>query len=150
MVIIGVLLSLASLSLSGDRREDLLYEEARRLSALIRLARDDAIINLHSIGFAATENSYQFLLTKKSQWLPFDSDTPFKQRHLSPGAGLNLEVEGVGMTTGSETEGRLPAVVFWSSGEVTPFQLMLALDGEQRYRLMVNAVGDITLDTPSI
>ncbi|MES9901050.1 MAG: type II secretion system minor pseudopilin GspH [Sedimenticola sp.] len=150
VVIIGVMLSLASLSLSGDRREDLLREEARRLHALIGLARDDAIVNLHSVGFSVSENSYRFLLKKKGLWQPFAADQVFKQRSLSHGMGLNLEVEGVEVVDGVKTVKLLPAVVFWSSGEVTPFSLLLELDGKQRYRLVVNAVGEMSFDTSTI
>ena len=43
LVIISVLLTLAATSLSGDRRESLLQEEAKRLYSLMHLEKDAAM-----------------------------------------------------------------------------------------------------------
>lgn len=150
LVVIGVVLTAASLSLRGDRRADLLQEEAERLVALTRLAREEAIQRGQELGLRFDADRYTFLGFEGDRWEPLAGDPIFRQRSLPAEVRLRVVVEGVSLERIRARRARArqaaPDVVLWSSGEVTPFQAVLEVSGlEASYALDVRAAGTLQL-----
>lgn len=151
LVVIGVVLTAASLSLRADRRADLLQEEAERLLALTRLAREEAIQRGQEIGLHFEPDRYVFLGLDGDRWEPLAGDPIFRQRSLPPEVTLRVAIEGVALERIRSRRARsgqvMPDVVLWSSGEVTPFRAVLAVPGLQGvYALDARAAGSLQLE----
>ncbi|MCU0936997.1 MAG: GspH/FimT family protein [Gammaproteobacteria bacterium] len=151
LVVVGVLLTAAALSMRGDRAGDLLREEANRLVALTRLARDEAVLRGEELGLRVEPGRYAFLIHQRERWVPLDDVAVFRPRPIPDLLTLRLEVDGVEVSTQDVEErgraGRLPHVVLWSSGEITPFVAVLTVteDPTAEYSLVGSAAGTLTL-----
>jgi general secretion pathway protein H len=150
IVIIGVVLTFATLSLRGDRRADLLQEEAERLLALTRLAQDEAVLRGEEIGLRVGTDRYEFLTYATDRWVAVEQDAVLRAREVPPELTLELEVEGYKSARDRQgtRAGRAsgPDVVLWSSGEVTPFRAVMRVAGAgEGYTLDGTLDGTLTL-----
>ncbi|SFF32457.1 general secretion pathway protein H [Fontimonas thermophila] len=167
VLIIGIMLTFATLSV-GDRASiDTLDSEARRLEQLFRLAQEEAELNGRELGFRYTDQGYQFLVIgSDGQWLPV-AEGPLRPRRLPPPLQLALRVEDrpvppaqeiVTPTTGDtaapipraadETDDDRPPlrpqVMILSSGEFSPFVLdVRAQNLRQGWRIAGTLLGQI-------
>jgi general secretion pathway protein H len=127
MVIIGLGIGLATVAL-GDSSRDRINEEADRLSALVTLAMDEAMLESQEMGLRVDAQSYQFFtLGADNQWNAVDSnDDVFRKRELPAGIELTLERDDKldpEELDWEENEG--PQIFIYTSGEMTPFTLRI-------------------------
>ncbi|HUR41624.1 MAG TPA: type II secretion system minor pseudopilin GspH [Verrucomicrobiae bacterium] len=155
IVIIGVIASLAVLSIGDRALDDRLDIEARRLQELIALAAEQAVMQGAELGFVQTADGYAFLALKPepdkpARWLPLDDASPLHPRALSEPMYLELLVEGRAvkpLAADVEPEQLKPQVMLLSSGETTEFTLALrAREYAPRYELKGDALGRFTLE----
>lgn len=129
MVIIGVVISFAVLSLKGN--DNSLDEEARRLQALIALAGQEAVLQSRELAMEFTSEGYDFLAFDGEQWQPISDDDVFRARHLPEDLVIEYQAEGDQLTVGKKDDEAVPPrIYFLSSGEATPFRLTLHHRGE--------------------
>lgn len=145
IVIVGIVSAVALLSfgLLGDDRE--LQREARRLSSLIQLANDEAMMQGRDYGIEFVQSGYRFVehdpLTE--QWVELVGDEVLRPRQLENEAEFDLyledrrillDTEAVELTIEDEEDRSVdqelideytPHVLIMSSGDVTPFELTL-------------------------
>jgi len=146
IVIIGVLVTFATLSVGDRALSDQLQLEARRLNATLRFAAEEAEIKGILIGFRYTGEYYQFLtLGKEGAWEALDTG-PFRKRALSAPFRLDLQVEGRPVPPAQEPkdedEGPQPQLILLPSGEVTAFRMALRAGAlRESYRLEADALG---------
>ena len=134
LVIVGITLSFAVLSLGLRSDKDIVLEESRRLTALMQLASEEAVLQGRELAMQFEGNDYRFLILEKDRWQVIETDKLFRQRSLPEGLQAELVVEGIGKPPAS-TSGRL--IYFYSSGEVSPFQLSLQ-DSQRKYLYTIN------------
>jgi general secretion pathway protein H len=134
LVIVGITLSFAVLSLGLRSDKDRLSEESRRIAALMQLASEEAVVQGRELALQFDDRSYRFLVLDKNQWQAIETDEILRERHLPDGLQAELVVEGRNQTTATAS-GRL--VYFYSSGEVSPFRLNLQ-DNQHQYQYHVN------------
>lgn len=108
-VILGVLSTGAMLSISNNSQDKRLKKEALRLNQLLRLAEDEALLNLDIVGVHVMRNGYAFYRRKtgtegKVSWEAFDADGRMRQRSLPDGITIELELEAqlVALSTADE------------------------------------------------
>lgn len=123
LVLIGIFATFAMLSLRGSDESDRLAEEVQRLSVLLQLNRDEALLRGEQRGIRFSETGYTFMqLSDAGEWQPV-ADTDFKQTHeLPPGISLALWVDNRSLDL-DEVPAQLPQVVLLSSGETTEFRV---------------------------
>jgi len=73
MTIIGITLGMVSLNAIPSPRQDL-ENEAKRLTLLLQLARDEAIVRNRQVAFEATPERYRFLVRTDEGWVPVTKD----------------------------------------------------------------------------
>ena len=87
LFIIGITLSFAVVNVTTSEQEEV-EDEANRLMALIRIARENAILDAEDLAVAFTDEGYRFEKYDGAEWQPLDDSTlrfrPFPQ---------NLKVE---------------------------------------------------------
>ncbi|MCU0937064.1 MAG: type II secretion system minor pseudopilin GspH [Gammaproteobacteria bacterium] len=148
LAIVGIVLSAVSLSLRGDRRAELLQDEAERLQALTRLAQEQAVLRGETLGVRFGPDGYAFLVRGSQGWRTLTADSVLRPRRVPFEVLLQLSVEGVAVSDleSRAPDGALPDVVLWTSGEVTPFRLVLGVrDGVTAWSLTGSAQGTLRL-----
>ena len=120
LVIIGIILSFASISFDGGGMERRAEREVQRLAALIRLYHQEGILKNRQLALRVLPDRYQFLRLEGEQWQPLEDDPVFRERTLPE--GLRMEIEDVEATPDEEEEDGVMLFLL-SSGEATPFEL---------------------------
>lgn len=145
--IIGIILSFATLNLGGRALDDRAEEEVRRLQAIFELARDEAGLTGFQLGWLADEERYQFLALQESGWAQYAERGPFRARPLEKPFRIKLQVEDFSIGADDEAQQISPQIIFFSSGEVTPFSLQLSAPQlDVIYKLSGNLLGQISLE----
>jgi general secretion pathway protein H len=150
VVIIGVMATLAVLSIGNRSLDDRLALEARRLQELFALAADEAVLQGVELGFVQTPEGYEFLVLKDGRWGPLEDPGPLRARALAEPFYLSLQVDGRAVApvpAGDDKVELKPQVVLLSSGDATEFILDLkARQYDPYYRLHGDLLGRTTLD----
>ena len=133
IVIIGVMVSMATLSiglLGADRQSE---EEARRVWAVITQAREEAELQAIDLALFVGATDYEFLRfdTRRNQWVPVIDDKLYAQRALPEGLRFRLWLEGREIvlkpalpdrSKKDENEKAPPQLTVLSSGDDVPFE----------------------------
>ncbi|MDJ0807236.1 MAG: type II secretion system minor pseudopilin GspH [Gammaproteobacteria bacterium] len=145
ILIIGIIINFAVISLDIHKPSDTLKTEARRLTSLIELASEEALLRSQLIGIAIDENSYEFLTFDEDQWRPVD-DAVFRTRTLPDDIRLELLTEQ-STEDANQTETKKPGIVLMTSGESTAFELKISSDLiDNYYRISGAETGTLELD----
>lgn len=158
LVIIGVLVSFAVLSLGDGGKRDRLMEEGKRLAALIELASDQAVLEGREWGVHVAADGYLFMSLKDGKWQEVTGDNLFRARQLEDGFSLELRMEDVAVTL-TPSEGQTdvkedtplaPQAFLMSSAERTPFEVVITAPGGEPV-IVVDAplMGAVTLHEPT-
>ena len=158
IVIIGVMVSMATLSiglLGADREVE---EETRRFWAVVRQAREEAELQAIDVAVFVGTTDYEFLRfdTRRNEWQPIVDDSLYAQRPLPEGLRFRLWMESrelvlkPGLPDRSkkdENEKWPPQVTVLSSGDVVPFELHIERDAAPAlWRLTSLADGDLRIE----
>jgi general secretion pathway protein H len=96
VVIIGIVITGAILSLGGTGRDRQLEAERDRLTALIDYVRDRGALMATEYGIRCGVHGYRFVYfdNRTNQWMPETLDDTLRLRKLPAGLDLQLVVEG--------------------------------------------------------
>lgn len=170
IVIIGVIVSAATLAFSvlgGDREAE---DESRRVWALLQQAREEAELQGIDIGVYVAGSAYEFLRfdPRRRIWLPIQGDALYVPRELPEGLRFRVWLESreivlqpqlpkreIKEDTEDETthpalqersrksvDERPPQIVVMSSGEIMPFELRIERDGAEALWRVVSQPDD--------
>jgi general secretion pathway protein H len=142
IVIIGVVIAGAVLSLGSAGRDSQLEQERDRLVALIEYVRERAALQTVEYGLHCEQGGFLFVMydTRTAQWLEDPLDEALRPRRLPPGLEIALRVEDrpLVLRTRADAAKRsappdlTPQIMLFSSGELTAFKLTLARSGTGR------------------
>jgi general secretion pathway protein H len=155
IVIIGIMLSLATLSI-GTATDDGVDEHSRRFEALLELALEEASIKGREIGLRFYQHHYEFSARVAAVdkdglpvwiWEPLEADRLLRPRNLGEDITLDLELEGnqVVLEYERDTEDPyVPQVFIFSSGDISPaFMLRVRPSfNSNGMKLTVNEMGE--------
>jgi len=161
IAIIGIVMSIALLSIGllGDDRE--IQKQGRRMIALVQVAQDEAIMQGREFGLEVMSDAYRFVeydpLT--NLWGDLIGDDTLRMRQLPEDVEFDLFLEGQPVLLELEpaefddpkkaglrdiSENYAPHILIFSSGDMTPFELhILRTGGDERVVLQSNLLGDI-------
>jgi general secretion pathway protein H len=119
VAILGILVTIATLSVDAVGAGRKVEREAHRLQALIELACERAQLSGHDQGVHAMNHGYAF-----SQWMPngwrVESIGELRPRTIE--AGLQLSLRRADLTLElADTPSPEPQLVCFAAGELTPF-----------------------------
>jgi len=152
VVIIGIISSMAVVSirvLGGDHEMD---QEAARLAAVLGQAREEAMLQGRDVGLRVDARGYDFLRydTRSERWLAVSGDPLLRERTMPDGVNLDLLLESrpvllKARSAGTEAQALLPQVVVQASGDLVPFEVRLRRDGTDEVRRVAgSADGKLT------
>ena len=153
VVIIGIFFTAFTLSLGvtgGDRD---LEEEVDRLSALMDLAAEEAILQGREYGLWLDREGYEFFVFSPDTrtWISAADDEFFRPRRLKEDMEFKLWLEGRAVVLGDPVnpEDPRPHVMILSSGELTPFEIhMERTFGDEKYTYTGEADGTTEIISP--
>jgi len=144
LVIVGVTISMISLSIGTRGPQTVLTEQARRLAALIDMAGQQAVMSSEQYGMRFTPHGYEFMVLDEKNWHPVADDTILRPRRLAAGMRLTLKVSGQTVALGAGGDDTKPDVYLYSTGERTPFTATLRIEsGGAPVRVVVPFSGRI-------
>jgi general secretion pathway protein H len=161
IAIVGIVMSIALLSLGllGDDRE--LRTEGRRMIALVRVAQDEATMQGREFGLEMMASSYRFVEYDPvtGLWSEMIDDDVLRTRRLPEDVEFDLFIEGQHVLLDPEpaeletpeesvyrdpSETYVPHILIFSSGDMTAFDLhILRRVDDQVVVLQSNLLGDI-------
>ena len=140
MTIIGITLGMVSLNAIPSPRQDL-EDEAKRLTLLLQLARDEAIVRNRQVAFEASPERYLFLVRTDTGWVPLTRDDLLRERPFrNAPVRLMLDPPPPGFNESLR-------VVFGREPVDKPFVLTLA-SGNYSVAIRADGVGHFTVVEP--
>ncbi len=129
VVIIAILFTITTLSMDATDRDDPAREDIERVSALIDLAGDRAIIEGGEYGLHISRDGYRFMqyFGEEGGWITPD-DRAFRHRDWPEDVEVELEADGGRVELDSELDEDdepTPQILLTATGESTPFTLVL-------------------------
>jgi general secretion pathway protein H len=147
VVIIGIITSMAVISvnvLGGDHE---MQQEAERLQAILIQSREDALLQSRDLGLRIDESSFEFLEYdgRTERWRPVLGDPLLRERTLAPGLRLRLRLEDRDVQLkprrpGTARAPTYPHVILQASGEIVPFDVIFSRDGTDEQRRVSGTV----------
>ena len=130
LTILAVLTGTVMLSFTGAESEQALKGAAERMAMRIELARQHALTRNREWGIYVEDAGYRFaeLDPEQQAWIEM-SQRPFNENDLPELVGLSLEVDEYDSLP-FENDEDLPQILIFSSGEITPFTLLLEPEWE--------------------
>jgi general secretion pathway protein H len=150
LVIIGILAMLATLSVGilGEDRQ--IEDEMRRLTDAIALLQEQAQLEGRDYGILLETARYEFQRFDafEQRWKPVEGDPVLSGRELPPDLAFELFLEGrpVLLRRERNEDARLPQLVAWGSGEMTPYRLTMVRSGGARITLVGGFDGSIEIE----
>ena len=152
MVIIGIMLTFATIGFGGRSVDDRIQFEARRLDRTLRFALEEAEIKGLVIGFRYLPDRYEFLVPGDKGWEPYTGG-PFRPHPFAAPLTLQLRVEDRVVPPAQESEkgdekaDPKPQIMLLPSGEVTAFRLVVGAGGSRtQYAVESDALGRFSFD----
>jgi len=170
ILVIGILVTFAMLSIGNRPMEDKLENEARRMQAITQLAAEESEAKGVEIGLRFSETGYRLLaLSDQTKlWQDYEKDGSLRRRVLADPVHVSLRVDGRPIEllpeqpplteeqekkekdsfspTAAAKKKLEPQILLLSSGEMTPFALDLMAPGVGfLYRLEGDTLGRLTL-----
>jgi general secretion pathway protein H len=150
VLIIGILAALATLSIGllGEDRE--IEDESARLADAIALLQEQAQLEGRDYGILLEAARYEFQRFDafEQRWVVIEGDPALRARELPAGLAFELTLEGRVLLLRREPvpEARLPQLVAWGSGEMTPYRLAIVRQGGSRITLVGLVDGSIEIE----
>jgi general secretion pathway protein H len=140
IVIIGVIVSAATLAVGVMGRDRQAEDEARRLWAVMQQAREEAELQTLDLSAFVSRNYYEFLRFEPRQdtWVPITDDRLYAPRQLPEGLTVRLWTDSREVVLKPTPPNRndkdehkkwAPQLTVLASGEIMPFELQIERDG---------------------
>ena len=153
VAIIGILTGVVVVNFTGASDAQQMESQAEQLMLRMDLARQRALQRNRELGFSVAPDGYSFIEMEREtgRWLAL-TERPFAAVELADTLELSLRVDGLDedddaspdydlpISEAAEDGDPVPDIVFFRSGELTPFQLTLS-DFDRRRGWVVSSDG---------
>lgn len=162
VALIGIMLTAVVISIGDGGREKHMENEARRLVAVAKLARDEAVLMSQELAMVIGDNDYNFQRFGEKTWEPLADERILTRHELQDGLELELELESYAFTPkrkkskskdrdSYEEDDTVVRVYFLSSGEMQPFILYIKEQDNPdsvRFKVTADQEGEISWEGP--
>lgn len=133
LLIVTVMAGVTVANLPGFVRTADLDTEARRIELLFNMLRTEAMLDSREFGFRPTTSGYEFVSFDDAAGAWRTAVSPFQPRTLPDGLRLIVRADNDGLEGFGEG---LPPILVLSSGETTPFDVILEIKGSDDSRTL--------------
>lgn len=167
LIVIGITISFVTLSIGVGGRPVELKNEAEKLTGMLQLALEEAVLTGKPIGLRidetldrrGTQFNYEWSVLEQGQWQPFEQHPVLQDGQVTEGIELDLTLEGIETKLGEEreedddsklTETYQPDIFILQSGELSAFKLYITNPElpDQVYQINGNPAGALRLLRP--
>ncbi|MFV2059782.1 MAG: type II secretion system minor pseudopilin GspH [Gammaproteobacteria bacterium] len=150
VAVISVVMGSVVLSIGDGGKLDRLEIEAKRMSALIKLLSDEAILKNKEYAIVVDETEYDFqALDKNEKWKPLTGDPVFHKRKLVENSKIEMVLEDFDVDFGAQKESEDVKIFLLSSGEMSPFEIkIIDLNSEMYFLITGSIVGALEIEGP--
>lgn len=138
VVIAGITLGLVSLNVMPSERK-VLENEAQRISLLMQLARDEAIVRNQPIALEFLQDGYRFLVRDNNEWRVLTKDEELRERRFP------IEPVIVSITPAPILEDGRLRVVFGREPVDRPF-LLTMVSGDGAVSVRADGIGHFVVE----
>lgn len=161
VIIIGIMIAIATLSTSLLGRDRESEDQARRLWAVLRQAREESELQSLDTGMFLSATGYEFMRydTRRALWVPIENDKLFAIRELPDGLRFRAWLDSrevilkpvpVDRADASEDKKNPPQVMVLSSGDIMPFEVRIEREGaEALWRVVALPDNDLRVERRS-
>lgn len=142
LVIIGLMTAATMLNvdLDGDGH---VRSVMHLLQDTIELAQEEAEVTGHSFALGFWQHGWRFYVMDRAEtWRPVTNEHFLRPRHIDDGVQLNLQLQNIAVVLPPKDETK-PQIFLLPSGEMQPFILEVAQQGQGAERLSGNAIGHL-------
>lgn len=149
LVLVGLLASVAVLTMGGSTEQRALEQDARRLYLTLQTASELAVTGNQEIGVQLRDSGYQFMTldTQSGHW-QVSSIRLLKGDQFAPGVEVTHKLRADLPRLADSQAKQRPDVVFLSSGAVTGFEITLSRKAGPVYRIASDGRLPLTWTTP--
>jgi len=143
LIIVGLLASLAVVNLTGNSRLRELQQQVRDVYLLMQAASEQAVLNNREYGLVLEGDGYRFVAMddESGDWIT-NEERIFRPRTLPEWLVVTVQVAADAPRLPSDDkEGPQPEIVFYSSGETTPFELAFSVEEGPTVRHVIRSDG---------
>lgn len=135
LILVGLLAAMAVFTMGGNSQQRELQNEVRELYLLMQTASDQAVLNNLELGLLLEENGYRFVAFQNDtgDWKA-SGERIFRAREFPEWLIATRFIESDAPRLASAEDKLRPDVVFFSSGETTPFELEFTVGSETDYK----------------
>lgn len=128
LIIVGLLAALAVFNMAGSSQQRELENQVRELYLLMQTAQEQAVLNNLEMGLLLEEDGYRFVAFQDAtgEWKS-SGERIFHKRTLPEWLTVTQYIESDAPRLASAEDRLRPDVVFFSSGETTPFKIEFTL-----------------------
>jgi general secretion pathway protein H len=150
VAVIGVVMGSVVLSIGDGGRSDRLEIETKRMSALIKLLSDEAILKNKEYAVVVAETEYDFQeLDKNEKWKPLTGDPVFHKRKMIENSKIELVLEDFDVDFGAQKNEEDIKIFILSSGEMSPFEIkIIDINSEIYFLITGSIVGALKIEGP--
>jgi len=143
IAIMGLLTSIVLPYLPGDKQE-LLQDEVDRFESRIAYAQTQAVLQSQDLGLLIDGAEYRFMQRTAAAWQVLEEE-PLQMQKIPEFLKQHLYIEGAEYIPEEsiDPKERVPSVLFYSSGEISPFTYRLALAEKHYIELKYNPLGEV-------
>ena len=143
IAIIGFVLTIATISI-GDPQVKRMKQTSERFTALIQLAKEQAIFNSQEYALSVWDSGYAFYTLNEDGWVLVTDDRIFRDRTLPDGIEHKLYLDGIKVVLSNEDK-KKPQIFITSDGEISPFQLDITDLDEWTYQINFDELGEFEI-----
>lgn len=126
VVIVGLMAAVITVAVGALGGDSEIQDEATRLTDVVAVALETAELEGRDYGLRLETGSYEVMVFDgRRGWAAVLGDRWFENHSLPPGLAVSLEAEGrrVLLRKPETPETRLPQVITFASGDVTPYRI---------------------------
>ncbi len=128
LIIVGLLAALAVFNMAGSSQQRELENQVRELYLMMQTASEQAVLNNLELGLLFEDDGYRFVAFQddSGEWKP-PVERMYRKRTLPEWLTVTRYVESDAPRLTSAEDELRPDLVFFSSGESTPFEIEFTL-----------------------
>lgn len=138
LIIVGISFGLVSFNAMPSEQQ-ILQNEAQRISLLLQLARDEAIVRNRPVAFEAGTERYRFLVREDTGWKALSDDSDLREREFKR-SPLTLSINPPVHGTGADLR-----IVFGREPVDKPFVLTIGY-GNATSSIHADGIGHFTVE----
>ena len=161
IAIVGIISAISMFAINTTNKNDDLIIDATRLTSLIELSREEAIMQGRDFGIEFIENGYQFLeyIPNLESWTDLKNDHLLKQRTFPKTLRYELVIENKEIeiktkkinssnkTSENLQANKIPHILILSSGDISPFNLHFFTDNDRGIKISGSLGGIININS---